>query len=256
MATLLGLTTRVGSVESASPTTPPAIQVVITNFATATNVVQVTVTNYVSLTNQEASVIRRPAGRTNSALPALNWVPPEDQFDWVQLKSGEWLKGKIKAMQKRELEYDSEEMELQTFDWKDIRQLRSPHINDLLYGESQAVSGPIAITPEQVRVGGSEPRSFARSELQSITPGGAKERNRWSGKLSLGLSPSSGKTKTVDYNASASLQHRTPDARLRLDYLGNLSSVNNVDSANNNRASVEFDYWLSRWLYLVMPYTE
>ena len=34
-----------------------------------------------------------PPPRT-TALPDLSWLPPDDTFDWIQLKSGEWLKGK------------------------------------------------------------------------------------------------------------------------------------------------------------------
>ena len=227
---------------------------VATNYVLVTNVV--VVTNYVITTKIVLSTNTLAPGRTNSALPDLSWVPPEDSFDWIQLKSGEWLKGRIKAMQERKLEFDSEELKLLTFDWKDIRQVRSPHVNDLLYGKKQEASGPISITPEHVTVGGAEPRTFPRDELQSITPGGSKERNYWSGKVSVGLSVSAGNTKSVDYNAQASLQRRTPDTRLRFDYLGNVSSVDDVESADNQRASVEFDYWLSRRLFLVVPYAE
>ncbi len=252
----LALATPGFGAETAAAPALTAAPVVVTNYVLVTNVVQVTVTNFVVSTNLGVSPNVPASGTTNSKLPDLSWVPPEDRFDWIQLKSGEWLKGRIKAMQERKLEFDSEEMELQTFDWKNIRQVRSPHINDLLYGERMLVAGPIWITPEQVTVGGPEPRTFPRSELQSITPGGAQERNHWSGKLVLGMSLSSGNTKSVDYNATAGLQRRTPDTRFRLDYLGNISSVNDVQSANNERISAEFDYWLSRRLYVVTPYLE
>ena len=43
------------------------------------------------------------------------------RFDWIQLRSGEWLKGQFKVMQDRKLEFDSEELKDLTFDWKDIR---------------------------------------------------------------------------------------------------------------------------------------
>lgn len=254
--TLFTLITQGWGAEPAATPSSPTTLPVTTTLVFVTNVVQITVTNYVNITNQGGSPSRWLPGRTNSVLPDLSWVPPDDGFDWIQLKSGEWLKGKIKAMQERKFEFDSEEMELQTFDWKNIRQVRSPHINDLLYGERKMATGPISITPEQVTVGGAEPLTFPRNELQSITPGGAKERNHWAGKVTAGLSLSSGNTKTVDYNASVNLQRRTPDTRFGLNYLGNLSSVNDVQSASNERASAEFDYWLSRRLYLVVPYVE
>jgi CheY-like chemotaxis protein len=52
----------------------------------------------------------------------LDWVPPADGFDWIQLKSGEWLKGEIKAMQDRKLEVDSDKLNYLTFEWRDVRQ--------------------------------------------------------------------------------------------------------------------------------------
>jgi putative salt-induced outer membrane protein YdiY len=238
----------------ANPVAPPK-PVIATNYVVVTNVVRVTVTNYIVTTNLVLSTNGLVARRTNSALPDLSWVPPEDDFDWIQLKSGEWLKGRIKAMQKRELEFDSEELELLTFDWKDIRQLRSPHVNDLWYGEHDEASGPVWITPNLVTVGGPGAITFPRSQLESITPGGSRA-NFWSGKISAGLTFASGNTKQVDYNAQATLQRRTPGTRFKLDYIGNFSRVNNVESANNQRVNTEFDIWLTRRLFVITPLAE
>lgn len=230
--------------------------VVATNYVRVTNVVVVTVTNFVVTTNSVLSTNSPAARRTNSALPALSWVPPEDRFDWIQLKSGEWLKGEIKAMQERELEFHSDGLKYLTFDWKDIRQLRSARILDVLFVDDKKVSGLVTITPEQVIVAGAQPGVLPRSQLQSLTPGGSRERNYWSGKLSLGLTLRSGNTESVEYNAQTHLQRRTPATRFSLDYIGNVSSVDNVESANNQRVNTEFDMWLSRRFYLILPFAE
>ena len=191
-----------------------------------------------------------------SGLPDLSWVPPEDRFDWIQLRSGEWLKGRIKAMQDHQLEFDSEELDDLTFDWRNIRQLRSPRLLDVLFVDGKILSGPVTITPTQVAVGGAEPRDIPRSELQSLTPGGSREWNYWSGKVSVGLTLRAGNIEQVEYNAHARLQRRTPATRLSLDYLGNLSSIDGVESANNHRINSEFDRWLSRRFYLIIPFVE
>lgn len=230
--------------------------VVTTNYVLVTNVVVVTVTNYVVTTNAVLSTNSLTAGRTNALLPDLSWVPPVDSFDWIQLKSGEWLKGQLKAMQERELEFYSEELKDLTFDWKDIRQVRSHRIHDVLFVNGEKFSGPVTITPEQVAVGGAELRVLPRDQLQSLTRGGSRERNYWSGKLSLGLTLRNGNTESVEYNAQAHLQRRTPATRLSLDYIGNVSSADGVESANNNRVNSEFDLWLSRRFYLILPFVE
>jgi putative salt-induced outer membrane protein YdiY len=224
------------------------------NYVVVTNMV--IVTNYVVVTNLVQSTNGPAAARTNSALPDLSWVPPDDGFDWIQLKSGEWLKGKIQAMQDRKLDFDSDELKQLTFEWKNIRQVRSPHTIEILLVNQEELKGPVTITPDMVTVGGAEPRTFPRSELQSITPGGSKEGDYWSGRISLGLALRAGNTKSVDYNAAASVQRRTPSTRLKLDYLGNLSSLNGVENENNHRVNGEFDYWLSRRFYAILPQAE
>ena len=193
---------------------------------------------------------------TDGSLPDLSWVPPSDPFDWIQLRSGEWLKGRIKAMQDRELEFKSEELDDQMFDWKDIRQVRSPRTLDVLFIDGNRASGPVDITPTEIKMGGESPRVFPRHEIQSLTPGGAKERNYWSARVSSGLTLRAGNTEQIDYNAQAHLQRRTPSTRLSLNYIGNISIQNDIESAKNHRLNTEFDLWLSRKLYLILPFAE
>jgi putative salt-induced outer membrane protein YdiY len=228
--------------------------VVVTNYVVVTN--RVVLTNYVMTPNTVFSTSGLTAGRTNSLLPDLSWVPPADGFDWIQLNTGEWLKGRIKAMQDRQLEFFSEKLSDMTFDWKDIRQVRSPRTIDVLFVDGKRVSGSVTVTPEQITVGGAAPYILPRNQLQSLTPGGSKERDYWSGDVSLGLTLQAGNTKAVQYNAQVGLQRRTPATRLSLNYIGNISSVNDVESANNSRVNSEFDYWLSQRFYVVLPQAE
>jgi putative salt-induced outer membrane protein YdiY len=194
----------------------------------------------------------------NSALPDLSWVPPPDTFDWVQLKSGEWLKGRAKAMQEDELEFDSEELNNRTFDWKDIRQVRTGQgrVIQIKFIDGEILTGGIVITPTQVTVNGTEQRTVPRDQLQSFTRGGSKERDYWSGKVDLGLTIRSGNTEQTDYNGQAHLKRRTPTTRLKVDYIGNISKAAEVKSADNHRVNAEFDVWMSKHFYLVTPYAE
>ena len=233
-------------------------------FVLVTNII--VVTNYVVTTNVALNTNIFTAGPNistlqhsntpTSALPDLSWVPPEDSFDWIQLNSGEWLKGRIKAMQDRQLEFFSEKLSDMTFDWKDIRQVRSPRTIDVLFVDGKRVSGSVTVTPEQVTVGGAAPYVLSRDQLQSLTPGGSKERDYWSLDLSSGLTLQAGNTKSVQYNAQVNLQRRTPATRLSLDYIGNISTVNDSENANNHRVNGEFDYWLSQRFYLMLPSVE
>lgn len=243
---------------------PPAQQVV-TNLVVVTNTVIVTVTNTIVTTNTVITTngpvaeAKQKSWRKAGASvppPEQSWVPPADPLDWIQLKSGEWLRGRVKGMQDRELEFDSEELDDLTFDWKDIRQVRTSRAVDVLFVDGEKASGPVVITPDQATVSGATPQVRPRGQLQSLTPGGTKEWNLWSGKGSFGLTLRSGNTEQVEYSAQAHLQRRTPATRYSLDYIGNVSSIEGVESANNHRVNSEFDLWLSRRFYLILPFAE
>ncbi|MBL4575088.1 MAG: hypothetical protein JKY51_03185 [Opitutaceae bacterium] len=49
----------------------------------------------------------------------------DDTYDWIQLKSGEWLKGRFKAMYSQSFEFDSDKLNLLEFDWEDIKRIRT-----------------------------------------------------------------------------------------------------------------------------------
>ena len=56
----------------------------------------------------------------------LSWLPPaigHDQADWIQLKSGEWLRGRLYYIQQRKVEFDSDELDDFSLDLKDVRQV-------------------------------------------------------------------------------------------------------------------------------------
>src|SRR4029079_5102700 len=69
-------------------------------------------------------VLLAAAGVSAQTAPApFQPAPPApDAFDWIQLKSGEWLKGELIALYDGKLEFDSDELEKLTLDWDDVRE--------------------------------------------------------------------------------------------------------------------------------------
>lgn len=196
-----------------------------------------------------------------SALGEDNWCPPPptgtDGFDWIQLKSGEWLKGKIKSLQDERLEFNSEELDLLSFDWESVRTVRSPRLVSVRIEKLKPVDGSILVTTNEVQVvTAASTNSYPRAELLAITPTGNREVDKWTGKLSAGVSFRAGNTRETDADVHASIQRRTPDTRLNLDYLGNYSKVNGEEVEQNHRFTGEFDYFLSRRLYIRVPEVE
>ena len=194
---------------------------------------------------------------------ADDWRPPaptgRDKFDWIELKSGEWLKGKIKSMQDEKLEFDSEELDLHSFKWEDIRTVRSPRFLSVRFDAKNEVEleGSLLVTTNRAYViSQTATNTYPRAELLAITPTGQREYSKWTGKLSAGLNIRTGNTKEVEYTAHATLQRRTPSTHLLLDYLGDFGAINDVTTENNQRIAGQFDYFLSRRLFLRVPFVE
>ena len=193
-----------------------------------------------------------------NANAADDWRPPpptgEEGFDWIELKSGEWLKGKVKSMQDEKLEFDSEELNLLTFNWKDIRTVRSARLVSVRLEKMKPVEGSMLVTTNKVQiVAPDSTNTFPRANLLAIAPTGDREVDKWTGKLSAGFSFQSGNTRKTDVNAFASAQRRTPDTRLNLQYSVNYGEVKGDEVEQNHRFSGQFDYFLSRRLFVRVP---
>lgn len=173
--------------------------------------------------------------------------PPPDKFDWIQLKSGEWLKGEFKALYDDKLEFDSKELDLLTLDWEDVKQVRGKRYYSVKFEGMATVVGRLQVIDDQVILGaGDEKLEYKRNRLVAITPGRPKEKNYWSGKVSLGLNVRQGNTDQVDYTAQANIQRRTAVSRINLDYIGNYSSTESIETDNNHRLSGHYDIFKTR----------
>ncbi len=191
-----------------------------------------------------------PATRSASTQP---WLPPgvgKDGFDWLELKSGEWLKGRLKYVQEKTLEIESEELETQKFKLKDVRSLYPAKPMDTKFEGMPSVLAPVKIENGLVTVETPEPMQLPTDQLRGITPGSRRERDYWSGEFDLGLNLQSGNTRQFDLAVNASLDRRTPATRLDLDYLANISVVNDVENAQNQRFDGSYDVLFDNGFFL------
>ena len=106
------------------------------------------------------------------------------------------------------------------------------------------------VSNEVVEVFGPEQVSLPRDQLTGITPGGKREFDFWSGNLSVGLSLQSGNTRQATLTTSAEVARRTPATTAQLNYLGNYSEAEGVQSANNQRLNGLYDIRLNRHWFL------
>jgi hypothetical protein len=182
------------------------------------------------------------------------WAPPvpgPSKKDWIQLPSGEWLAGEIEFLRNEEMEFDSDELELLTFDWADIRVLRSSRTLTYAFTGKRVAVGTATMQDSVVRVlENGTTREFRRRDLLSIVEGGGKEIDYWSGKLSFGLITRSGNTDQTDANSIGSLRRDGTITRFDLRYEGNVGELEGTESINNHLAGAKFDVFLSRLLFV------
>jgi putative salt-induced outer membrane protein YdiY len=208
------------------------------------------------VTNQP-STISVPTNNVGASTN-LDWRPPAvglDGSDWIQLKSGEWLRGHLKYIQQKKVEFDSDELKDQSLDLKDVRQVYSANPQFTKFNGRDQIYGTVVLSNNVVQVVGPEQVSLPRDQLTGITPGGKREIDFWSGNLNIGLSLQSGNTRQVTLSTSAELARRTPATVVRLNYLGNYAEAEGVQNANNQRITFSYDirlnpHWFVRPAYL------
>jgi putative salt-induced outer membrane protein YdiY len=192
--------------------------------------------------------------RADDAKPA--WQPqapaglPTD-FDWIRLPSDEWLKGEIVSMYDGKLEFDSDELGVHTFDFADIKELRSSRVLQVGFADRQPATGRLVVDGTAARVvADAGETTFARSEILSIVKGAKREIDYWSGYANAGGNIRSGNSDQVDYTARLGTVRRSVKDRTGFDYIGTITRINSADTSNNHRVTLGWDRFLSQRLFL------
>ncbi len=184
------------------------------------------------------------------------WKKPtpifDQKFDWLRLTSGEWLKGDIISMYDDELEFDSEEFDLQIFDWEDVAELRSRFDQSIRLTNGKVIEGFLIVNNSKVTIlSNGQAHEFPLSELLTITSSSENRRSLWDGHVKLGANFLKGNVGQIDYTMSAVIQKRTPESRFRTDLIYNYSELankgegDNLVSANSLRLTSYYDWFYS-----------
>jgi hypothetical protein len=180
--------------------------------------------------------------------------PGTDDFDWMQFKNGEWLKGEIKELQDQSFSFESDELDTLQLDWDDILVVYSPRVNTCVFEDDITVLGSLRIIGDEVTVVTPEgEKRYDRAKLRSILPGGQSEWDYWSLKFSLGTTVRRGNTDQTDLSSFLRVQRRSPTARTRFEYRGTYGTFDEEETINNQLATFRHDIFLSRKLYLTVP---
>lgn len=183
------------------------------------------------------------------AIPYLQKNPAADDlhWDWLQLTSDEWLKGRIIAMEAQTLSFDSDELGKLDLDWEDIAALFSARMVAVQYGSGVTSVGRLSTRDGMLFIvpdtgGESESAQVAFADVIGIAAGIGPGRQLWSGDVSLGADFWSGNTEAKEYDAQVDLWRRTASSSLRFKYLANYARYQDVETANSQRANLSYDY--------------
>jgi hypothetical protein len=171
-----------------------------------------------------------------------------DTFDWVQLVSGEWIKGNIARMRNDKMEFDSDKLDMLYLDFADVSLVHSPQVNTYVFDDRASATGPAVITAEHVIVQTEEgTKTFPRSELESIIEG-ERERDWWSMKLRFGLTLNRGNTDQLTYDINFNTRREDRLTLLDLNYNATFGRTGGVQNVNRQLGEFLFNVFLgSRW---------
>ena len=186
------------------------------------------------------------------------WAPPTPSpksYDWIRLGSGEWLKGEITRMRDGEMDFDSDELDELTIDWDDIDALRSPRLHTYVFEGRRIHTGTASMSEKRIAVATEEGQvEYRRRQIVAIVSGDQSERNWWSGEFTLGIVARAGNTDSTDLTTQFDMTREAAITRFGLDYNGAYSTQGEVETANNHRANVSFDVYVSRRFYVTTPF--
>jgi hypothetical protein len=178
------------------------------------------------------------------------FVPPPDEYDWIQFTSDEWLKGELITLYDDDLTFESDNLGRLALDWEEIRIFRSHSTYRINIQGREPVTGQLLIKGDQVSIAtGDHTHEFSRTKLVSITPSAYRELENWSVNATLGFNTRQGNTESIEYNLLLGLERRTPGSRISLDYLGNFNETEGLQVANNHRLNGSWDLFSGNRLF-------
>jgi len=187
---------------------------------------------------------------TEAGLPAEFTIKFGDTHDWLRLTSGEWLKGEVHWMREKDIEFDSDKLDLLTFSWSKVSEVHSPRVNTYVFEGRIDAAGRAVVTKENVIIETEDGvLTYPRDQLLAILEGARRERNWWSTKLGVGLSANAGNTNQGQLNIHWDLVRADPRTGSALSYDGTFGYSNREQNVNRHLGEAGVTVYYSRRLF-------
>jgi len=173
----------------------------------------------------------------------------DGQFDWIQLTSGEWLKGEFQSMYDDSVEFDSDVLGLLEIDWGDVNAVDLVQPMSIRTDDRKVRRE--AVVMEEQKVAFAQSNATAdRDEIVAIVPMATSEWDHWKLEAKIGFDFQRGNTQETRVTGNVSAERRSATTRLFLSYLGNYTTTDDVETTNNHRLSTTFDYFFSDRIFV------
>ncbi|HET6415593.1 MAG TPA: DUF481 domain-containing protein [Polyangiales bacterium] len=181
-----------------------------------------------------------------------------DTDDWIELKTGEWLRGDLRWLRPKGLEagqnlnFYSNKLDSLTLSWGSIAGVHSPKIKSYTFKDKVKVSGKAMITKDAVIIENDQGiKTYPRAELLSISEGPPRERTWWSTMLSLGFSANAGNTSQGSLTTQWSLMRMDGHTLGGLRYNGTVAYTDGELNVNRHLGDVNTALFLWDRVYLI-----
>ena len=174
-----------------------------------------------------------------------------DTFDWIQTKSGEWLRGDVDWMRDNIMEFDSSEFGALEIHMRDVAGLHAVKQDTYVFRDRTALYGRAMLTANQVIIQTEEGVEVRpRADLWAIVEGGGRELDHWSMALETGLSANRGNSNQVDFNLSFQLVREDRRTLTELAYWLNLGRADGEQNVARHIVGFRNRVWITRILFV------
>ncbi|GIC76847.1 YdiY family protein [Moritella sp. F3] len=177
--------------------------------------------------------------------------------DWVQLISGETLKGElIGTIEKNQnsfdqtIEFDSDDLGDQEIDLEDIKTLKTAHSFKVLLNSGEVHTGALLITGDTLIISNKVQTRVPVNQVVSIYRGVDTEREHWDVDFFIGANFSKGNTDELSIATSVDAERKTVKSRVLLRYASNIAESAGENTARNHIVDGSYDINLSPRLFL------
>jgi len=168
--------------------------------------------------------------------------PSSNEQTWIELTSGETLKGTVTAVYDSALYFDSVHFGDIRIRLSKIRRMQGQGNFEVTTDGRRTLVGTLDVNGDTVTVTTDDEQfEYSRSQLLSVTPSFQRERDRWTGDVRAGLNVRQGNTNIVEGNLATTLTRRTPTARGVIDYLAQVNETEGERVADSHRLNVSSD---------------